>query len=574
MTETTAAIRATATIDRRHDLDALRAVAMLLGILIHGLLSFVPMPKGSWPVQDEFASESFGVVISAIHGFRMPLFFLISGFFTAMLWRKRGLKSLLRHRFKRIFLPLLIGMFTIIPVTWAAIIGLSMASSDEKTKVAARDLFTASTPQQAEAVLADAKEPIDFDKLDSTYGMPAITHAVIDDRPELLRWLINQNANVDTQTGNGATAINIAAFLGRDECAELLISAGANVTVRNNDGNGIREALKAPWPLTKSFAKLLGTELDRQELEAGREHIATMIDWESVEAADNASPVPADNNQPLSKSRIVAGFVYWGMLPVFHHLWFLWFLCWLVVAFILYAVIVRKMGWKRFPDTIVVSPWRYAWLIPLTILPQMLMGLMYPNFGPDTSSGPLPLPPVLFYYAIFFFFGAMYFDSDDIGGRLGRHWKWTLPIALLAVFPLGYQVTMNSAAATWIDSAFHRSISVVTQTLYVWLMTFGSIGLFRSVFQSENRAMRYVSDSSYWLYLAHLPAIMLAQYVGRHWRLPAVVKCTLICATVSVILLVCYELFVRYTPIGTLLNGPRKRHANRSEQPVIAATEP
>ena len=35
----------------------------------------------------------------------MPLFFLVSGFFTAMLWRKRGVSSLLKHRYARIFIP-------------------------------------------------------------------------------------------------------------------------------------------------------------------------------------------------------------------------------------------------------------------------------------------------------------------------------------------------------------------------------------------------------------------------------------------------------------------------------------
>lgn len=35
------------------------------------------------------------------------------------LYRRRGLKSLLGHRFKRIFVPMLLGLFTIIPAIWA-----------------------------------------------------------------------------------------------------------------------------------------------------------------------------------------------------------------------------------------------------------------------------------------------------------------------------------------------------------------------------------------------------------------------------------------------------------------------
>ena len=71
---------------RRHDLDALRALAMLLGIALHAALSFMDFP---WVVQDRVRAPEFGFVVSAIHGFRMPLFFMMSGFFTAMLWRRR-----------------------------------------------------------------------------------------------------------------------------------------------------------------------------------------------------------------------------------------------------------------------------------------------------------------------------------------------------------------------------------------------------------------------------------------------------------------------------------------------------
>ena len=98
---------------RRHDLDALRAFAMLLGIALHTALSFIPSLP--WSVQDTKQDGGFHMFFFAVHGFRMPLFFLLSGFFTAMLWQKRGLASLLMHRTKRILLPLLLGLVTVIP---------------------------------------------------------------------------------------------------------------------------------------------------------------------------------------------------------------------------------------------------------------------------------------------------------------------------------------------------------------------------------------------------------------------------------------------------------------------------
>ena len=103
-------------IARRHDLDALRAIALLLGIALHVGLGYVP----GWIITDDGnpqmlhkTSTGFQMMFEIIHGFRMPLFFLVSGFFTAMLWRKRGLTALLKHRYARIFLPCMLGLIFI-----------------------------------------------------------------------------------------------------------------------------------------------------------------------------------------------------------------------------------------------------------------------------------------------------------------------------------------------------------------------------------------------------------------------------------------------------------------------------
>src|SRR3954468_14808658 len=116
---------------RRSDLDALRAGAMLLGIVLHASLSFFP---SYWMVADRRQDDGFGVLFSAIHGFRMPLFFVMSGFFSAMLLHKRGRGALVKHRFHRVFLPLLAGMFTVVPLT-IGVSTLAMSSSPRKSGV-------------------------------------------------------------------------------------------------------------------------------------------------------------------------------------------------------------------------------------------------------------------------------------------------------------------------------------------------------------------------------------------------------------------------------------------------------
>lgn len=93
---------------RRHDLDALRAGAMLTGVAFHAAHSFAPgMP---WIIQDTQQSPWWFLFLFLVHGCRMPLFFLVSGYFTALLFERKGLSGLLRHRLARIGGPLLAAM--------------------------------------------------------------------------------------------------------------------------------------------------------------------------------------------------------------------------------------------------------------------------------------------------------------------------------------------------------------------------------------------------------------------------------------------------------------------------------
>jgi len=103
------------------------------------------------------------------------------------------------------------------------------------------------------------------------------------------------------------------------------------------------------------------------------------------------------------------------------------------------------------------------------------------------------------------------------------------------------------------------SAAVFLQTLYAWCMTFACLGMFRSLLTRENRTIRYVSDSAYWLYLAHLPLILGAQIIVQGWPGPAVLKCLLLTLAITAFLLLVYDQAVRYTWLGTLLNGPRTK---------------
>lgn len=530
---------------------------MLLGIALHAALSFGDL---EWIVRDTRRSGVFGLFFLAIHGFRMPLFFLLSGFFTAMLWRKRGLKALLHHRVRRIVVPLALCMITIIPVmnvsVWVAIAFGSKSESQGETQ---QDIWTAASEGDLEAIKEHLDGGADVDALGPDNDTTPLILAAILGQSEAVDLLIRMGADVNARDKNGSTALHVAAFVGHPEAAESLIAAGADVSALNGDGTTVRDTLKADWGITQFIAGILGIELDREDVYAGREKIVSLLN--DIERDGSGTPLNAGDGKPSwedEKDRDgVGALVGWLMYAlmyasVFHHLWFLWHLCWLVLAFALYAVVADRLGWRGLSDWAVVSPARFLWLVPLTMLPQWFME----GFGPDTSAGILPMPRVLGYYAIFFGFGALYYDRDDDEGRAGKWWRGTLPVALLFVLPLGLWAMEGGKNST---DELLRLMSTALKVIYAWTMTFGLMGMFRSLCSRENRKTRYVSDSSYWLYIAHLPPMILAQAWVRDWPVPALVKFVFISVLVTGVLLVMYQTLIRYTVIGTLLNGARQR---------------
>jgi fucose 4-O-acetylase-like acetyltransferase len=106
---------------------------MLLGIVLHATSAYRGVKA---PVTDVFSSPDliFDEVFHAIHGFRMQLFFLISGFFTMLLQQRLGWGGMLRQRAVRIALPLAVGTVTIVRLTrWTKVELASQAWLDRRS---------------------------------------------------------------------------------------------------------------------------------------------------------------------------------------------------------------------------------------------------------------------------------------------------------------------------------------------------------------------------------------------------------------------------------------------------------
>ncbi len=94
---------------RYHALDALRAAMMALGLVLHAACNYMALPANpAWPFRDRHTSFIFDVLVVLVHEFRLPVFFVMAGFFAALLYQRRGPEGLLVNRTRRVLLPLVL----------------------------------------------------------------------------------------------------------------------------------------------------------------------------------------------------------------------------------------------------------------------------------------------------------------------------------------------------------------------------------------------------------------------------------------------------------------------------------
>lgn len=226
----------------------------------------------------------------------------------------------------------------------------------------------------------------------------------------------------------------------------------------------------------------------------------------------------------------------------FYHLWFLWYLLLIVGSF----AIVAKLG-VRFRHPL------WWLLVPAPLIPQYFMRQI---MGADVPGGFLPELSIFGYYLVFFLAGAVLHQrSVPVRARWSGGLLIALPVLPLAlVFLYPQRIEFVNPQGIWTPVG-----AAVFQVAYTWLACIGMMGLFRRLASRERSWVRYLSDASYWIYVMHLPLVVWGQRLASERSLDPHLAFVSICVAVPGLLLAVYAWGVRYTWVGTLLNGKRVR---------------
>lgn len=245
------------------------------------------------------------------------------------------------------------------------------------------------------------------------------------------------------------------------------------------------------------------------------------------------------------------------------HLWFLYYLFWLSLIGAAVGKRIESLltgTWRKiFTNQLSVpkTQWFLFSLVPLILIPSVML-----------SGVPMPAPesfvPSLW---PFLYFGVFYLSGWLLRGReqlidLDVRAGFSLTALMLLAFGVYYWCMPVLDLRIIIGGRFEQP--ALKYWLGIILTCYLSVGLTwlslvygKRFLNKRSSFMSLVSDSAYWVYLVHLPLAVFLQtlLVPIEWS----VWLKIAVATMGTLVpcLLSYLIFVRYTPLGWLLNGKR-----------------
>ena len=253
-----------------------------------------------------------------------------------------------------------------------------------------------------------------------------------------------------------------------------------------------------------------------------------------------------------------------GPFPL-SHLWFLYYLLLLYVVTLtlraLFVKLVDRHSKLRVRIDSAVSALVRGHAAPLLLATPIAACLfLTPNWIlwagiPTPDAGLLPKLPAMIGFGTAFVFGWLLHRQSELLSVWKQRWAAHLGTAVVLTFVSLWLV--GRAPNPFAVPALIKAAYAATYAMAMWNWAFGLIGAALRFFSSESAVRRYIADSSYWMYLAHLPVVFAMQMTVREWPVHWSIKFPFVVVASVSLLLVSYHYLVRNTYVGQLLNGRR-----------------
>lgn len=287
--------------------------------------------------------------------------------------------------------------------------------------------------------------------------------------------------------------------------------------------------------------------------------IVAALAWGAIVAADGGTPPPPPPQEPLPAFPLT-------------HLWFLYVLLILYVGALLLrgiVVLIDRNGGLRSRIDRLMRGLLGLWSPIVLAIPVAVALATHPKWAPwfgipTPDQSLIPNLPAMVAFGLAFGLGWLINRQIGLLDVWKRRWPFNLALALIAtglcLAMVGLEPSIAGEPAWGAVEAY-----AVLYGLALWSWTFAVTGLALRFLDGHSPARRYLADASYWIYLVHMPIVMAMQVAVADLAWPWAVKFAAVVGVTVAVALVSYQLLVRYSFIGAILNGRRLRRAQKGE---------
>lgn len=150
-------------------------------------------------------------------------------------------------------------------------------NSPSKSQGEANDVWEAAFIGDLKVVKQAIADGTDVNARNPQSGDPLLFIAGLMGHTEIMTFLFKKGADVDIRNRDGNTTLHAAAFLGRAEAVELLMEHDVDVNARNNDGSSAMDSATLDWGTTEFILGILQLEVNEAEVKAGREKVVKLL---------------------------------------------------------------------------------------------------------------------------------------------------------------------------------------------------------------------------------------------------------------------------------------------------------